>query len=256
MKRRPACLPACPADWEMVRDDRRSSVHASSLSSLDVRGARPLATTVPDASVPTRPRRFAAGFLVLAFGVLVACPEGNARRCGDAPCTDGGVDEEDEALDDARPPDGYGGTEGDATACPPEMVLVGALGICIDRFEASHGEGDVPASLAGVMPWNRIGWRDAGAACARAGKRLCLPDEWRAACRGPMDFDYPYGPAALEDYCNIAHVDYDAGEPILFPTATFDRCEGGYPGLFDMIGNLAEWTDSSRYQPVPGRCGW
>ncbi|MBI5486172.1 MAG: SUMF1/EgtB/PvdO family nonheme iron enzyme [Deltaproteobacteria bacterium] len=216
-----------------------------------VRGAHTQAMVV-DGSVPARGMRVPGALLFVLFAGLGACPSSSAHRCGDAPCTDSGGDGGIDASDDARPPDGDGGADGEVTACPPEMVLVGSLGICIDRFEASHTEGDVPASLAGVMPWNRIGWRDAGAACARAGKRLCLPDEWRAACRGPMDFDYPYGPAALTDYCNIAHVDYDAGEPILFPTATFERCEGGYPGLFDMIGNLAEWTDSSRYQEDAG----
>jgi formylglycine-generating enzyme required for sulfatase activity len=132
------------------------------------------------------------------------------------------------------------------------MVLVHSVGVCIDRYEASRGDADAATSLPGVMPWSRVRWRDAGEACRRSGKRLCLPDEWEAACRGPLNFDFPYGPEAQDANCNIAQVDPDAGEPTLFETGGFDRCEGGYSGVFDMIGNVAEWTDSSRYQEDAG----
>jgi len=205
----------------------------------------------------------ASRLLLLLWTWMSACYASNSSRCADSSCREAGPEADGGGTDvrpeddgdgsgDIEPPAEDAGVEGEASPCPSEMVYVPSVGVCIDRYEASRGAGDLPVSVAGAMPWNRIGWRDARLACMRAGKRLCLPDEWEAACRGPMNYDYPYGPEAIAGYCNVAHIDPDTGTRLVYPTATFDRCEGGYPGLFDMIGNVAEWTDEHRYQEDAG----
>ena len=132
--------------------------------------------------------------------------------------------------------------------CPSDMVLISDLGnVCIDRYEASEGPAGVARSVAGEMPWNSVTHADAAAACAAAGKRLCSEDEWFDACQGPGGTTYPYGNTYEPGTCN----GYDTaivGEP----EATGSRvdCEGGFSGLFDMSGNLWEWTSTC----ADGRC--
>jgi formylglycine-generating enzyme required for sulfatase activity len=89
-----------------------------------------------------------------------------------------------------------------------------------------------------------------------AGKRLCghpdggpadpgLPNDptnsqWFQACshNGDGQHAYPYGNSFSPLACNGAA--YNAGAPV--PSVA--SCQGGYPGLFDMSGNVFEWEDS------------
>jgi len=97
------------------------------------------------------------------------------------------------------------------------------------------------------MPWTFVSWLEARAACDRVGKRLCEPAEWQAACGGPMRYDSPYGPEMIPGYCNErAAWDGTGPEPTVGPTGSWPRCEGGYPGLFDMAGNVREWSNGYR----------
>jgi hypothetical protein len=143
--------------------------------------------------------------------------------------------------------DGDGDADGDPDAlpdvdagCPAYMVLVAASTVCIDRYEASRGVGDVAASVVGATACANVSWEEAGAMCAAAGKRLCDEDEWLAACGGPDGLAFPYGDAYDPDLCNGR----DHGVGALVPTASMVGCEGGYPGLFDMSGNAGEWTSN------------
>ncbi|NMC70210.1 MAG: SUMF1/EgtB/PvdO family nonheme iron enzyme [Myxococcales bacterium] len=161
---------------------------------------------------------------------------------------------EADSDDDGSAPgdDGMDGGGTDTGPCPPEMVLVEALGICIDRYEASRGPGDAAVSAAGVMPWTSVDWFEADEACRRAGKRLCSGDEWLAACRGPHGYTYSYGPEYRECWCNVAGLDECYGPCVTEPTGTRPTCEGGYPGLFDMSGNVAEWSAEQWIQEDAG----
>ncbi len=88
-------------------------------------------------------------------------------------------------------------------------------------------------------------------ACEWWGKELCTLEMWETACGGPDESKYPYG----DDYdpckCNFGSMDEDC----YFPTeqvevGSYPECEGGYPGLFDMSGNVSEWVNHCDYHRV------
>lgn len=164
-------------------------------------------------------------------------------------------------------------------ACPAEMVAVGTS--CVDKFEASifewascagarFGDGGVDdyptgfpdraasaactgvcnsfavsdatvelyaCSAAGRRPSSRTTWYQAKLACENVGKRLCNASEWVAACRGPSAWTYPYGNVYQGWTCN--GTDYGAGGALSTGAV---GCGGGYAGLMDLAGNLAEWV--------------
>ena len=92
---------------------------------------------------------------------------------------------------------------------------------CVDRYEASllevlpNGE-ERPwtpylgtedhvvraVSEAGVFPQGYVSANQAQEACARSGKRLCKPAEWRKACMGPQKSTYGYGGSNEPRRCN------------------------------------------------------
>jgi hypothetical protein len=167
--------------------------------------------------------------------------------------------------------------------CPPEMALV--LGVvCVDRYEASlaerapdgtllaHAPNQPPApdrvyvaqSVAGVVPQAYVSGAQALAACRQAGKRLCAPVEWRAACGGSEGYAFPYGPDRVPGRCHDSganpmlayHADTEArgwgslelNDPrnieldgTIAKTGAFPQCVNDL-GLYDMVGNLHEWT--------------
>lgn len=164
--------------------------------------------------------------------------------------------------------------------CPAGMVKVSTF--CIDRYEAmlvevkagnqlaawspykNPGTTNVRAlSVAGVVPQGYITQVQAAAACASAGKRLCTDSEWLRACQGPQQTTYPYGNTRIDGVCNDARSCHPV--PQYFETsaswiwselgnscinqlpAGLDKT-GGHAGcqtaegLYDMMGNLHEWT--------------
>ena len=116
-------------------------------------------------------------------------------------------------------------------------------------FDASLGRAEPN------FPITRIDYCDAVAFCVWADKRLCgkttggelslveLADattsQWFAACAGPKAQHYPYGGVYRPGECNDSQL---AGG--LRPVAEGSKCQGYYPGLFDMLGNAQEWTDA------------
>jgi formylglycine-generating enzyme len=66
--------------------------------------------------------------------------------------------------------------------------------------------------------------------------------EWTRACsRGGM-VEYPYGATYDRVVCNGENA--AAGDDGTQPVEALAACNGGYPGLFDMSGNVAEWIDA------------
>lgn len=124
----------------------------------------------------------------------------------------------------------------------------------------------------GVIPQAHISRDQAEAACQNAGKRLCSDDEWISACKGKSPTQYPYGDEHKAGVCNDSGVSsfnlyfgVDGAEApreaynwanmndprlnqmkgTVAKTGGFKRCKGGYD-VYDMVGNLHEWTSSPR----------
>jgi hypothetical protein len=131
-----------------------------------------------------------------------------------------------------------------AAACPAGMTRID-WNLCIDSYEASQN-GSAAQSAAGAMPWVNIDRSTAQAACANAGKRLCTIEEWQRACSAAGTNTYPYGSAFIAGICN----DTNSGScpkngTGVLPAGSMAGCQGGYPGIFDMSGNVWEWLQEA-----------
>lgn len=129
------------------------------------------------------------------------------------------------------------------------------MSFCIDRFEYPNQKG--------VYPWIMVSWYEAEDLCADEGKRLCSEDEWTFACEGEEAIPYPYGYTRDAGAC-ISDQPWRAfNEGALRPRdgasamAEVDRLWQGLPsgaqarckspfGVYDMTGNVDEWTHTSR----------
>jgi len=118
------------------------------------------------------------------------------------------------------------------------------------------------ATGAGVLPWASVTWAAANTACHAAGMRLCkvtrtgdavTADEWGFACALGKTCSgdcYPYGDTYDAARCNGAEAKIGAAAT----TGKFDTCATSGDldpattgeSVFDMSGNLAEWTDDPR----------
>jgi hypothetical protein len=111
-------------------------------------------------------------------------------------------------------------------------------------------------SRAGVLPWANVTYEEAAAACEAAGARLCTGAEWTAVCDGGAGQAYPYGAMYSENACNGGGNDTDpdtAGvQDALLPTGSLAMCVRG--GVYDLSGNLKEWTQDGdpNLRPVRG----
>ena len=117
-------------------------------------------------------------------------------------------------------------------------------------------------ATASQLPVNCVDWCDAHAFCKWADKRLCgalagggmtfddnpVLGEWHFACTGGLMTVYPYGNEADDDACNIP------GSAQRAEVATFPACEGGFEGIFDMQGNVAEWIDACESDASDAGC--
>ena len=111
-------------------------------------------------------------------------------------------------------------------------------------------------SKPSVLPWSDVTWAEAQAACAASGARLCRRDEWTLACGGANDDAYPYGNNYQPETCNGGGRDGDpatAGDQdVVIAAGSLAACQRG--GVFDLSGNLKEWTDdlTDGLRPVRG----
>jgi hypothetical protein len=112
-----------------------------------------------------------------------------------------------------------------------------------DAGASSVGKSGARAcSRKGVISWGSVTYAEAAAACKAGGKRLCTGGEWAVACQGTPAALYPYGATYKPASCN--GVDKKSGK--VLPTGSLAGCEGGETGLYDMSGNLREWTNDKR----------
>jgi len=113
--------------------------------------------------------------------------------------------------------------------CPTGMKLVEGT-VCIDIYEAPN--------IVGAMPTMNVNLFSAQGWCKQHGKRLCEPDEWEEACKGPDSRQWPYGDAPAKGPCNIGL--YGSGQGQASRIGSFPYCVSGY-GIYDMIGNVSEY---------------
>ncbi|MCG3173920.1 MAG: hypothetical protein GMKNLPBB_02132 [Myxococcota bacterium] len=177
-------------------------------------------------------------------------PAGSQRCSGDSydTCMDEDGDGFFEWADRKSCPAGKTCVRGScAEGCPPDMVRIPGVEACVDRYEASKGAGGKAVSAPNQLPWTLIGQDEAVAECAAAGKRLCKPTEWQAACEGSGGAVYPYGFTYDPSACNGEDAEPNQNE--IAPTGTFSKCVS-LEGAHDMSGNVWEWVDE---KAVDGR---
>ena len=80
----------------------------------------------------------------------------------------------------------------------------------------------------------------AGGSVTSAQANTPAVDQWYAACSRAGGQTYPYKGSYGSQTCN--GIDY-AGVNATYPVGQFTGCVGGYDGIFDMSGNVAEWED-------------
>jgi formylglycine-generating enzyme required for sulfatase activity len=137
------------------------------------------------------------------------------------------------------------------------MVPVPGFKACIDRYEASLGPGDpggadgrgmkaAAISRAGAPPAVKVSQLQARAACALAGKRLCLRAEWTAACTGgDPSRTFPYGPRFEKKQCSDLVLAKERGPIAPLPTGSVSTCRTA-AGVYDLSGNVWEWLADTR----------
>ena len=138
-----------------------------------------------------------------------------------------------------------------------------------DQFLARADAGLVPAPRAACagatdhvpseryfpeLPVSGVSFCDADAYCRSVGKRLCggragasltptststalanaTTNEWYRACSKAGEKRLPYGNESVSGECaTTGQLRMRGG-----------RCEGGYGGIFDLVGNVEEWIDA------------
>jgi hypothetical protein len=171
------------------------------------------------------------------------------------------------------------------SACPDGMADIGGR-FCVDKYEDTllevlpngeerpwssfstvSGHTVRAVSLAHAFPQGYVSGNEAAQACARSGKRLCSPKEWKVACEGPKKTTYGYGNERVTGRCNdngksAMNAVYGSSgvggksywsmdrmnnpalnqvDGTLSKTGDHDGCTNGF-GVYDMVGNLHEWV--------------
>lgn len=96
-------------------------------------------------------------------------------------------------------------------------------------------------------PVVRVTWNDAVAYCQWVGKRLPSEAEWEKAARGPEGFVYPWGNTYEAARANGR----DSNLRSTVAGGSYGDGASSY-GVFDMAGNVREWTVEPGYLPYPG----
>jgi formylglycine-generating enzyme required for sulfatase activity len=156
--------------------------------------------------------------------------------------------------------------EGDDDESPAHPVYV--PGFRMDKYEVTNAQyskfiesvhshppsywknGNYPPGKAD-HPVAYVDWFDANDYCHWAGKRLPSEEEWEKAARGTDGRHFPWGDtfdfkkANTPQYWLLKHEKGDT-----MPVGSFENGKSPY-GLYDMAGNVYEWT-ASWYKPYPG----
>lgn len=163
--------------------------------------------------------------------------------------------------------------DADAWRARARPIKTRPMHFCIDRFEYPN--------RAGANPVVMVDWYEANTLCAGEGKRLCTEDEWTFACEGEEATPYPNGYARDAAACVIdrpwrpwTRFGRRTAPATLHlldtlwqgePSGSRPACRSA-AGVYDLTGNIDEWTRSSRpgtrpsvlkggyWGPVRARC--
>jgi hypothetical protein len=215
-------------------------------------------------------------------GTFVCNAGGTGTECnasavpGDAVAeTCNGIDDDcDGQIDETAAQTGCTGVA--CSRATDAMVQVGSFWIY--QYEASRPDAETTdvdttraCSRPGVLPWTSVNRAAAAAACAAVANsagnpmRLCTESEWQTAClfnssgTGTTKWSYSSGQTVYESgVCNDRGLYPDPDDLLNLPQAwltdrtRFDQsgagkqCRtAGASGIFNMSGNVAEWTSTS-----------
>ena len=153
---------------------------------------------------------------------LVAIPGGGFSLDGGRVLPDFGIDRTEVRVDEYA-------------AC----VLSGACTRPGTRASCNWSDAD-----RGDHPINCVNWEQARNYCAWVGKRLPSEQEWEKAARGEDGRVFPWGDEPAT--CDVAVIESGAegrgcGHGSTWPVASLESGRSPY-GIFDMAGNVLEWT--------------
>jgi formylglycine-generating enzyme required for sulfatase activity len=133
----------------------------------------------------------------------------------------------------------------------PVEVTVGAYARCVSAGRCSPPvQRDTYCTYGGSdpnVPINCVTWAQAETYCRGLGRRLPTEEEWEFAARGGTEGrTYPWGDEAPgNQLCSKdarGSVRWDACRVASYPPGAF--------GLFDVAGNVWEWTSSGESRPT------
>ena len=98
-------------------------------------------------------------------------------------------------------------------------------------------------------PLTNITWFGANAFAKHYGYSLPTDLEWEKSARGLNDFNYPWGDSLTSQFANYFNSgdDFDNGTtPVMYFTDKYigRKDNSSYYGVYDLIGNVSEWTNS------------
>jgi eukaryotic-like serine/threonine-protein kinase len=199
--------------------------------------------------------------LALLAASVVSCDRGRAARSEDMVAIAAGeffagCDQsvESKCLADEKP---GGPRQIKAFAIDRTEVTVEAYRDCVEAGDCSPSGSEAGCNASQVArdrhPINCVDWDQAVAYCAWREARLPSEWEWERAARGPDGLLNPWGNEPVD--CTRAVIDEGSGNACGKGDTTFEvgsRPAGASAeGALDLIGNVWEWTASSR----PGRSG-
>ena len=111
-------------------------------------------------------------------------------------------------------------------------VPVGGKTVCVDAYEYPNQPDATPKDM--------VSQEEAARICKNEGKHLCTIEEWQAACRGKDGFKFSYGNGYKQSKCNT-------NTKAAKRSGRKAQCRSWY-GMYDMNGNLWEWTASTSKQ--------